>query len=110
MVVAIAAPGNPKKWIRVGQSTILQPLAIQSDHMAIDALPAPLNTPLIRNSIMMTALLPKIVRVYGVPSATALGEAPITRRIQGASKAPEMLITTVAISAITIDCAAVCEA
>ena len=61
-VIPISGNG-PRPKIRQGSSTMLTPLASQSDRIAIEASPAPRKIALIRNSSRMVALPPSIQAV-----------------------------------------------
>jgi hypothetical protein len=83
---------------------MLRRLAIHRLFIAMAASPAPRKMPLIRNSRIITALPPNMIRVKDVPSATTSGSAPINRRISGAKMTPQTLIMAVTIIAISIVC------
>ena len=62
-------------------------LAIHSTRIAIAASPAPRNTALIRNSIMITPLAPSMI-VVNAALATTAGDAPMNRSKAGAYATP----------------------
>ena len=82
VVVATAAPATPRRGngprpkIRQGSRQMLIALAIHKTRIAIAASPAPRNTALIRNNIMMTPLKPNRMAVKDECARTS-GVAPI---------------------------------
>ncbi|MNE28019.1 hypothetical protein D3C80_1214460 [compost metagenome] len=110
VVVAIAAPVNPKAGIgpnpliKIGHKMMLQILAIHKLFMAIAAFPAPRKIPLIKNNNTMELLPAIIICIKAVPCRAASSEAPINIRISVAYTNPKKLITAFTANEIITAC------
>ena len=88
--VATPAPATPiagtgpHPKIRIGSSTIFNPLATHNTFIAIAASPAPRKIALIRKSNITLNELPSTHRVYDAPPVTTCSSAPISRNKSGA--------------------------